>query len=296
MDNNENNIYSNMNLNWYPGHMAKAKRELKESLPLVDIVIELRDSRIPYSSKNPMIDEILGKKPRLILLTKSKLADKDVTKEWMEYLSNDTTKALDIDCIKGYNLKRVIPSIKEVLKEKLDKLREKGLTNKTIRAVIVGIPNVGKSTFINTMAGKKVCKTGDRPGVTKGLTWLRLSDDLQIMDTPGILWPKFESVDVGIKLSICQGIKDEIVDLTKVCMYFLDYAKVNYKEMLKARYNLEDNDLILEALELLEKIARQRGCIQKGNEIDYQRVTDMIMHDLRNQKIGAMSFERPREC
>jgi ribosome biogenesis GTPase A len=276
---------------WYPGHMAKAQRELTEVLPLVDIVIELRDARIPYSSQNPVIDNLIKDKYRLILLNKADLADKKITQAWIKKLTAANTYALDIDCQTGLNINKVIPTIKTILKDKLDKLREKGLVNKTLRATIVGIPNVGKSTFINKMTGKKVSITGDKPGVTKHLSWFKASDDLQILDTPGILWPKFESEEVGIKLAICQGIKDEIVDKYKMAVYGLVYLAQKYPSRLKERYNLDDLDTSDEGLHLIEEIARKRGFIQKGARIDYERTITYVLNDIRSNKLGAISFE-----
>ena len=277
---------------WYPGHMAKAKRELTEVLPLADIVLELRDSRIPLSSKNPMVDEICKNKPRLILLNKADLADKEETKKWVKALERDNVYALDIDAVSGYNMKLINKKINEVLKEKIEANLRKGLVNKTIRAIVIGIPNVGKSTFINYVVKRKVAKVGDKPGVTKNLVWLTASDNLQILDSPGILWPKFESEEVGIKLSICQGIKDEIVDLSKVVVYLIDYLKVEYKDKFMARFNLEDSDLELESYDLLDRIAIKKGFILKGNNIDYDRCINFILNDIRKNKIGAITFEK----
>lgn len=285
-----------MPIQWYPGHMAKAKREITEILPLVDIVLELRDARIPLASKNPMIDDILKNKRRLILLNKTTLADKLDTKNWISHLTSDNTFALDIDSITGYNMNKIIPMIKEILKDKLESYQKKGLVNKPLRALVVGIPNVGKSTFINTMAKRKVAKTGDKPGVTKTQTWLKISDSLQFLDTPGILWPKFESEEVGIKLSVCGSIKDEIVELSTVALYALKYISIYYPNFLKERYSLEDDDLKLDdeesALPIADAIAKKRGCLLKGNEYDYERVFTLVINDIRNNRIGAMSFEK----
>lgn len=288
---------TSLNIHWYPGHMAKAKREITEILPLVDIVLELRDARIPSSSKNPMIDDILKNKPRLILLNKATLADNKKTQNWISYLTNDNTYALDIDSISGYNMKQIQPFIKEILKDKLQSLAKKGLVNKNIRALVVGIPNVGKSTFINYMAKKKVAKTGDKPGVTKNQTWLKISDSLQFLDTPGILWPKFESQDVGIKLSICGSIKDEIVDLHLVTLYALRIIEEKYPQFLMERYNLPDVDLTddLDGMKVATLIAKKRGCLLKGGEYDYERVFTLVINDIRSTRIGRMTFEEPYE-
>lgn len=288
---------TSLNIHWYPGHMAKAKREITEVLPLVDIVLELRDARIPSSSKNPMIDDILKNKPRLILLNKATLADNKKTQNWISYLTNDNTYALDIDSISGYNMKQIQPFIKEILKDKLQSLAKKGLVNKNIRALVVGIPNVGKSTFINYMAKKKVAKTGDKPGVTKNQTWLKISDSLQFLDTPGILWPKFESQDVGIKLSICGSIKDEIVDLHLVTLYALRIIEKKYPQFLMERYNLPDVDLSddLDGMKVATLIAKKRGCLLKGGEYDYERVFTLVINDIRSNRIGRMTLEEPYE-
>lgn len=288
---------TSLNIHWYPGHMAKAKREITEVLPLVDIVLELRDARIPSSSKNPMIDDILKNKPRLILLNKATLADNKKTQNWISYLTNDNTYALDIDSISGYNMKQIQPFIKEILKDKLQSLAKKGLVNKNIRALVVGIPNVGKSTFINYMAKKKVAKTGDKPGVTKNQTWLKISDSLQFLDTPGILWPKFESQDVGIKLSICGSIKDEIVDLHLVTLYALRIIEEKYPQFLMERYNLPDVDLTddLDGMKVATLIAKKRGCLLKGGEYDFERVFTLVINDIRSNRIGRMTLEEPYE-
>lgn len=285
-----------MPIQWYPGHMAKAKREITEVLPLVDIVLELRDARIPISSKNPMIDDILKNKPRLVLLNKATLADPKDTAKWIKSITKGNVYALDIDSISGYNMNKIQPLIKEILKERLQAYASKGLTNKSLRALVVGIPNVGKSTFINTMAKRKVAKTGDKPGVTKTQVWLKITDSLQFLDTPGILWPKFESDEVGCKLSICGSIKDEIVDLAHVALEAIRYMNIYYPEKLMNRYNLSQEDINLfdenDLLPIAEAIAKKRGCLLKGNEYDYDRVFNLIMNDIRNNRIGAMSFEK----
>ena len=287
-----------MPIQWYPGHMAKAKREITEVLSLVDIVLELRDARIPISSKNPMIDEILKNKPRLILLNKATLADPKDTRDWISTLTKDNVYALDIDSISGYNMQKIIPTIKEILKEKLEAYAAKGLTNKSLRALVVGIPNVGKSTFINTMAKRKVAKTGDKPGVTKMQTWLKITDSLQFLDTPGILWPKFESQEVGVKLSICGSIKDEILDLAQIALEAIKYMKMYYPQYLMDRYGLKAEEIEVEDEEDLvpvaDAIARKRGCLLKKNEIDYDRVFNIIINDIRNNRIGAMTFEKAK--
>lgn len=296
MENDEKRV-TTTNINWYPGHMAKAKREIAEVLPLVDIVLELRDARIPSSSKNPMIDDILKNKPRLILLNKATLADPKETKAWINALTGDDIYALDIDSISGYNMKQIQPFIKKILAPKLEAYAKKGLVNKSLRALVVGIPNVGKSTFINSMAKKKVAKTGDKPGVTKAQSWLKISDSLQFLDTPGILWPKFESQDVGIKLSICGSIKDEIVDLQMVCLHALRIIEKKYHSLLEKRYGISIDEFSgdKDGMEIATLIAQKRGCLLKGNQYDYERVFTLVMNDIRSNRIGAMTFESANE-
>lgn len=290
---NEDKSYSSP-INWYPGHMAKAKREISEKLKLVDVVIELRDARIPYSSKNPMVDEIVGSKPRLIILNKAGISDKEVTKKWIEYLKNSNTIALDIDCINNYNINKIIPSLKLVLKDKIKKDLEKGKSNTLIRALIIGIPNVGKSTFINTLSKRKAAQVGDRPGVTKSQTWIKITPELQILDTPGILWPKFDSQDVAIKLSVCGSIKDEILNMDLIAFEGLKYVYNLYPLMLSRRYSIDNID-DYSVDEVLDIIAKKRGCLLKGGVVDSTRVNTIIINDIRSARIGAMSFERPND-
>ncbi len=279
-------------IQWFPGHMAKARREIKEKINLVDIVIELRDARIPLASKNPMVDDIVGKKPRLIVLNKASMADPRATKAWIDTLTNDQVIALDIDCVDNYNINKIVPYMRKVLKDKIEKDIARGLTSRGIRALVIGIPNVGKSTFINTLSKRKATKTGDRPGVTKGQTWIKISDELQLLDTPGILWPKFEDQEVGVKLSICGSIKDEIVDLHYVALQAVKYMVNLYPKYLCDRYNLEFDEIKeLLAEEIIEKIARKRGAIISGGEIDLERVNTIIINDIRSIRIGAMTFE-----
>lgn len=284
----ESNQY---NIQWFPGHMAKAKREISQMMKLVDLVIELKDARIPYSSTNPMINEIIGNKPRLILLNKSDMADKSITKKWIDYYKKNNIIALDIDSITGYNIKNIIPYAKIVLSDEFKKREAKGIKKTSIRAMILGIPNVGKSTLINKLAKRKAVNVGDKPGVTKTQSWIKISPELDLLDTPGILWPKFEDKEVGIKLAMCGSIKDDILDLEALSINSLDYLKENYPDNLKNRYNLED--ISISSNELLEVIANKRGCILKGGIPDLERVEKLIMNELRDLKIGRMSYEKP---
>jgi len=280
-------------IQWFPGHMAKARREISEKIKQVDLIIELKDARIPYSSTNPMIDEIVGNKPRLILLCKSSMADPLVTKLWIESYKKKNIIALDIDSITGFHVNQVIKYAELALKSVFAKRKEKGILSKTIKAMILGIPNVGKSTLINTLAKRKATNVGNKPGVTKSQTWIRVTDDLFLLDTPGILWPKFEDQEVGLKLAMCGSIKDEILSLEQITMASINYLSTNYPELLKNRYGLEDVNK--DSLEVLEDIGRKRGFLLKGGVVDISRTTTMFLNELRTMKIGAMSYERPRE-
>jgi len=277
-------------IQWFPGHMAKAKREIIESLNKVDIVFELYDARIPFSSKNPMVDEIVKNKPRLVLLNKSSIADKKTTKLWIDYYKNKGILALDIDSINGYNINKIVDYSKIALKETYEKREKKGIKSKQIKALIIGIPNVGKSTLINKLAKRKATNVGDKPGVTKAQSWIKVSDDLFLLDTPGVLWPKFEDQMVGLRLAICGSIKDDILDKIDISLGAIELIKARYPEMLKERYkldNLESNE------EILNNIAKNRGCLLKGGEPDLLRCATLLLNDIRNIRIGAMSYEEP---
>ncbi len=279
-------------INWFPGHMAKAKREISEKIKLVDIVFELKDARIPYASTNPLIDEIIGNKPRLVLLNKSDLADKIVTKDWINYYKEKNILALDIDSISGFNIKNIIPYAKRALKDVFEKRKQKGIKNESIKAMILGIPNVGKSTLINKLAKRHATSVGDRPGVTKTESWIKIDDNLTLLDTPGVLWPKFEDEMVGIKLAMSGSIKDEILDLNNLAIESLKYMKENYPNLLKSRYNLDilDDDLYI----LLDEIGKKRGYLMSGGIVDRSRTERAIINELRSKKIGEMSYEKPK--
>lgn len=278
-------------IQWFPGHMAKARREISEKLKLVDIVLEILDARVPISSRNPMMGELLKDKPSLVLLNKASLADKRITAEWIEYFKQKGIKALDIDLITNHNVNKIIPACNEVLADKIASLQAKGYANFKIRALVVGIPNVGKSTFINTLAKRKAAVTGDKPGVTKSQTWIKINNSLELLDTPGILWPKFENEIVAHNLALCGAIKDDILPLDDVISYGLKFMQEYYPDNLNTRYNVtitKDMDL----LEIYEVIGRKRNCLLKGNQIDYERVINLVLFDLRHNKLGAMSYDR----
>ncbi|MFI3251789.1 MAG: ribosome biogenesis GTPase YlqF [bacterium] len=281
-------------IQWFPGHMAKARREITEKLHLVDIVFEIVDARIPFSSSNPMMREIVKSKPRLVLLNKAKLADPKITKYWMEYYQAQGCYTLDIDLIENYNLNKIMTVCTEALKDKIDRDLSRGLKAAKIRAMVIGIPNVGKSTFINTLCKRKSLIVGDRPGVTKGQTWMKVNDSLELLDTPGILWPKFDTKNIALNLALSGAIKDDILPIDEVITYGLEFMKKFYPANLSKAYNIEIDDN-LEVLEVYDLIGRKRGCIMRGNEIDYERVVKLILHDLRHNKLGVLSYDRDEE-
>ncbi len=278
-------------IQWYPGHMAKAKREIIEKIKQVDLVIELRDARIPRASSNPMIKEIVGNKPRLILLCKSSIADPNVTASWITHFKKENILALDIDSITGYHMKNVSSYANEALKEVFESRLKKGIKSKTIKAIILGIPNVGKSTFINTIAKRKATIVGDRPGVTKNQTWIKVNEDLFFLDTPGILWPKFEDQITGLHLAMCGSIKDEILDLENIVLESIRYLSNIYPEKLISRYNV----IITTPEDIVNQIGKNRGFLLKGGVVDLERTHRMFLNELRGMKIGAVSYERPED-
>ena len=281
-------------IQWFPGHMAKARREITEKLKLVDIVLEIVDARVPLSSRNPMMGEILKDKPTLVLLNKASLADKKETLKWIDYFKRKGVKALDIDLIDNYNINKIIPACNEVLEKQIFAAKEKGYSNFKIRALVVGIPNVGKSTFINTLAKRKAAVTGDKPGVTKSQTWIKINNSLELLDTPGILWPKCENEIVAHNLALCGAIKDDILPLDDVISYGLSFMQKYYPDNLNNRYGVNITD-DMELLDIYEVIGRKRNCLLKGNQIDYDRVVNLVLFDLRHNKLGAMSYDRCSE-
>ncbi|MBO3352167.1 ribosome biogenesis GTPase YlqF [Clostridium perfringens] len=280
-----------MAINWFPGHMVKTKREIQNNLKLVDAVIETRDARIPKSSKNPDIDTLCAGKPRVILLNKSDLTDPKVTKAWKDSLTNDETIVLEVNALKGEGLNAIKPALLKLLKEKHDRLKAKGLAKITTRAMVVGIPNVGKSTFINKMAKNNIAKTGDRPGVTKNKQWIKTKLGIELMDTPGVLWPKFEDEIVGLNLAFTGAIKDEIMDTEELALKLVERLQETNPEELMTRYKL--TELHENPLDNLDAIARKRGAIMSGNQIDYNRIAGIILDEFRGGKIGKISLEKP---
>ncbi|GAA0722951.1 ribosome biogenesis GTPase YlqF [Clostridium malenominatum] len=280
-----------MAINWFPGHMAKTRREIKENLKLVDAVIEIRDARIVKSSANPDIDDICEGKPRIILLNKSDLSEKKVTNAWIKELTTDKIKVLEVNCITGDGIKNIRGALNELLKEKHERLKNKGLVKIVDRVMVVGIPNVGKSSFINKMAKNNIAKTGDKPGVTKSKQWIKTKQDMELMDTPGILWPKFEDEEVGLGLAFTGAIKDEIMDIENLALKLIEKLQNDYPENLKERYKLKE--LQEDPLKNMDEIGRRRGAIVSGGEIDYNRVAVMLLDEFRGGKLGKISIEKP---
>lgn len=278
-------------INWFPGHMAKTKRILSESIRLVDVVVEILDARIPRSSKNPDIDGLISNKPKVVVLNKMDLADGEVSSRWKKYFCSSGQRVIFVDALKGVGIRELNKVINDIMKEKIARDRVKGIIAKPIRSMVVGIPNVGKSAFINRIAGKKIAKTGDRPGVTRTKQWIRLNEKIELLDTPGILWPKFEDPVVGINLAITGAIKDEVYDTVDVASILVERLKVVYPDLLKGRYKLDDLDK--KGYELLEDIAKKRGAIMAGGSIDYIRVASIVLDELRGGKIGRISLEVP---
>ena len=281
-----------MQFQWYPGHMTKAKRQMQEDIKLVDLVIELVDARIPMSSRNPEIDELGKNKARLILLNKADLADERQNQAWMAHFEKKGYFVVRMDARSKAQMKPVNGVILDACKEKIERDRRKGIKNRPVRAMVVGIPNVGKSTFINSFAGKACAKTGNKPGVTKGKQWIRLNKNVELLDTPGILWPKFEDQTVGLKLALIGAIKDEILNIDEMSLELIRYLRQDYADALCARYAL---DACEEPLKVLEGIAANRACIKKGGEPDLSKAAALLLDEFRSGKIGRFTLEKPEE-
>lgn len=286
-----------MTIHWFPGHMTRAKRQIEEKLKLIDVVLELIDARIPVSSRNPMIDEITGAKPRLVLLNKADLADPERNAEWVAHFRASGLEALAIDANSGTGVKDIPGKVRELLQAKIERQMSKGMKPRAARALIVGIPNVGKSTLINRLAGRNVAITGDRPGVTKGQQWIRTGSDLELLDTPGILWPKFEDPLAGFRLAATGAIKEDVLHIDEVACFVLQTLAAEYGDVLKERYGLEDMPEELpdmqSAVEVLEAIGRRRGCLAGGGHVDYEKAAGIVLRELRSGKLGRLTLERP---
>lgn len=279
-----------MNYQWYPGHMTKAKRMMQEDIKLIDLVIEIIDARVPLSSRNPDIDELGKNKARLIILYKSDLADEKKNDAWAAWFQGKGCFTAKVNARSGAGMKKIQDTIQEACKEKIERDRKRGIMNRPVRAMVVGIPNAGKSTFINTLAGKACAKTGNKPGVTKGKQWIRLNKNIELLDTPGILWPKFEDQLVGLKLAVVGSIKDELLQSEELAMWLIAYLRKEYAGLLTERYQIEEDGT---DLEILERIAQSRGCRLKGNLPDYPKTAALIVEDFRSGRLGRITLERP---
>lgn len=279
---------------WFPGHMAKTRRLIKESLSLVDGVTEIIDARIPYSSSNPELEELINNKPRIVLLNKCDLADKNTTNQWIEYYKNKGITALPVDCRTGKGLNVYYSTVREVLKDKIKQNEDRGMPGKALRIMVVGIPNTGKSSFINRMAGTVKAKVADKAGVTRNNQWFAIGNGIELLDTPGVLWPKFDDPAVGDKLAFIGSVKDEILDSETLAVRLLEVMKNSYPDRLTERYKVNDFQ-DKEAWELLEMIGKKRGMMIKGGEIDTERVSVMLLDEYRGGKLGVISLERPEK-
>lgn len=280
-----------MHFQWYPGHMTKAKRAMQEDIKLIDVIVELVDARIPRSSKNPDIDALANGKSRILLLNKSDMADPAQTARWKAYYEKQGFFVLAVNSTKRSELKAVNQLIQKACKEKIERDRKRGILNRPIRAMIVGIPNVGKSTFINSFAGKACTKTGNKPGVTKGKQWIRINKQVELLDTPGILWPKFEDQKVGLRLALIGSIRDEILNTDELAVELIRFLKTQYPGILTERYEVEETQ---KETELLCGIAENRKCITKGGELDYSKAAALLIDEFRGGKLGKITLEWPQ--
>lgn len=283
-------------IQWFPGHMAKTRRLMKENLPLVDVVVEITDARVPASSRNPEMKNLVGGKPRVVVLNKCDMADEALTAEWIEYYRTNGVRAVAMDCRSGKGLNKLVPTVKEVMKKELEKRAAKGMEGKPIRMMIVGIPNVGKSSFINRVAGGKRAKVEDRPGVTRGKQWVTLEKGIDLLDMPGVLWPKFDDKTVGEHLAFTGAIKDDILDTELLAMRLADLLNREYHSLLCERYRLTDEETAdIEPYDLLSLIGAKRGMKISGGEVDTERAAAMLLDEFRGGKIGSMTLEMPNE-
>lgn len=282
---------TNLNINWYPGHMKKTMDNIKSSLKLVDVVLEIVDARIPIASRNPLLDEVLGDKPRVVLLNKMDLANEAMNKKWLEYFKAKGYEAILIDSVKGTNLNKIESTSRTLLTEKFKKLEEKNLNLKRVRAMIVGIPNVGKSTLINRIANRRSAKVGNRPGVTRQNQWIKTGKDFELLDTPGVLWPKFESEEIGLDLAFTGAIKDEIMDTETLAFKLIEKLNHIDKGIIETRYKIETDGL--STLEIMEAIGQKRGCLIRGGEFDYEKISNIVLDEFRKGVLGRITLEGP---
>ena len=279
-----------MHFQWYPGHMTKARRMMQENIKLVDLIIELVDARIPLSSRNPDIDELGRNKARLILLNKADLAEDRKNDEWLEYFKSRGYSAVKVNSRKGGGIKSIQSVIQEACREKTERDRRRGILNRPVRAMVAGIPNVGKSTFINALAGKACAKTGNKPGVTKGKQWIRLNKNVELLDTPGILWPKFEDQEVGLKLAFIGSIKDEVLQTEELAAELAGFLSREYPGVMEEKYAVEASE---DKYECLRRIAESRRCLVRGSELDTEKAASILLDDFRNGRLGRITLETP---
>ncbi len=282
-----------MNLQWFPGHMAKTRRMISEHLKLIDVVVELLDARLPLSSRNPEIDRIVGARPRILVMNKADIADQAITEAWKDWFTKKGYAVIAVDSQSGKGFSALNEAIDKVMKEKYERDKAKGIQRHSVKMMVVGIPNVGKSSFINRLSGRGATKTGDRPGITTAKQWIRIAGKYELLDTPGILWPKFESPEVAKRIAFTGGIKDEIIDIEELACELLAYLVKKYPDLLLERFKVEPEKLNLEPYELLEAIGRKRGCVVSGGNIDTFRAASLLLDDFRAAKIGKISLELP---
>ncbi|KHF39798.1 ribosome biogenesis GTPase YlqF [Halalkalibacter okhensis] len=282
-----------MTIQWFPGHMAKARREVTEKLKFIDVVIELLDARVPLASRNPMIDEIVAHKPRLILLNKADLADQSVTEMWKAHFEGKGAMVLAVNAQTGKGTEKIPTACKQLAKPILDKMISKGMKPRAVRAMILGIPNVGKSTLINRLASKRTAQVGDRPGVTKKQQWIKVGKELELLDTPGILWPKFEDQIIGYRLAATGAIKDELLDFQDIALFILNYLKDHYPTSVQQRYKLDH--VPDDGLALFDEIGKKRGCLLSGGYVDYDKAAEIILREMRSGTLGRISLEKPEK-
>lgn len=286
--------FQKQTVQWFPGHMAKTRRKIKESLPLVDAVVELVDARIPDSSRNPELDEITAGKPRIILLNKSDIADQSATDAWMNYFKNQGAYVLSVDCKSGRGLNSFPALAREACKERVAANEAKGMAGRPLRLMVVGIPNTGKSSFINRMSNKSKLQVANRPGVTRQNQWVVCGNGIELLDTPGVLWPKFDDPSVGNKLAFIGSVKDDVMDVETIAVRLLEVLKEDYTDRLCERYKVDETVKEMEAYEVLEAIGRKRGMLLKGNEVDTERAANTLLTEYRGGKLGKITLERPK--
>ena len=279
-----------MHFQWYPGHMTKARRMMQENIKLIDLIIELVDARVPLGSRNPDIDELGRNKSRIILLNKADLAEDAANDEWIDFFKKKGYSAVKVNSKKGAGIRSIQTVIQEACREKTERDRKRGILNRPVRAMVVGIPNVGKSTFINTLAGKACTKTGNRPGVTKGKQWIRLNKSVELLDTPGILWPKFEDQEVGLKLAFIGSIKDEILQTEELAAELIKFLNRAYPGVLEEKYSIPSTE---DAFDCLRNIAESRHCLVRGNEFDTEKAASILLDDFRDGRLGRITLEKP---